>query len=97
MSFYDYNKSINAPPPQPQQFVISSQSTPIQPSYMPLQPYQMNHDQAILQRIQELEAENKDLAEKCAAQKLRIQILEQKMFDFYTKYQQLPNVQNTMN
>lgn len=80
------------PTPQQPTFNPVSQPQPAkpQPQYNAMQQYVQ--DQNLINRIEELEAENRELTEKCAMQKLRIQIIEQKMFEFYTKYSQLPNL-----
>ena len=62
---------------------------PSQPLYQP----QISQDQSLIQKIAQIEAENKQLADQCAKQRKRIQDLEQKMFEFYTKFNDL----NTMH
>ena len=50
---------------------------------------QASQDQFLLDKIAEIEKENEKLAIDCENHRNRIQYLEDKMFDFYSKYEEL--------
>ena len=72
-------------PPQIQQFPQYVNFSQPQQFMQP----QMTQDQFLIQKILQIEKENRELAEQCAKHRERIQILEQNMFDFYTQYDNL--------